>query len=75
MPGDPQECRQHALNCKRMAEQAATPQMRETFLSLANTWTKLAVGLESAKSLLDRLNGVELPETSLGKSARPELRW
>ena len=49
MPGDPQECRQHALNCERMAEQAATPQMRETFLGLAKTWKSWPVSWKASK--------------------------
>jgi len=65
MPGDPHECRQHALNCERLAEQAATPEMRETFLGLAKTWTKLAGELEAAKSLLDGLNKLDGEPSSL----------
>lgn len=37
MPGDPQECRQHARNCEQLAEHAATPEMRQSFLDLAKT--------------------------------------
>ena len=56
MPGDPQECRQHALTCKQMAECAATPEC-ESFLHLSATWTRLAGELESVQGLLNVLNG------------------
>jgi hypothetical protein len=41
MPGDPRECRQHALTCVRLAQTSASPQAREQFASLANTWLRL----------------------------------
>ena len=46
MPGDPKECRQHALNCVRLAQTATTPQSREQFANLAQTWVRLAEDLE-----------------------------
>jgi hypothetical protein len=57
MPGDPQECRQHALACEQLAEAAATDRMRLTFLHLSQTWRKLAAELESAQTLMVALNG------------------
>ena len=42
MPGDPKECRQHALACVRLAQTSAAPQAREQFASLARTWIRLA---------------------------------
>ena len=65
MPGDPQECRQHARNCQQLAEHAATPEMRQSFLDLAKTWTRLAGELESVHRVLDALDGpkVDGPET------------
>jgi hypothetical protein len=53
MPGDPKECRQHALNCVRLAQTAATPQSREHFANLAQTWVRLAEDLECAQNALD----------------------
>jgi hypothetical protein len=41
MPGDPTECRQHALHCVELAEHAANP-TRQTFLDLSETWLRLA---------------------------------
>jgi hypothetical protein len=42
MPGDPKECRQHALNCARLAQTSPYPHAREHFARLARTWIKLA---------------------------------
>jgi hypothetical protein len=56
MPGDPKECRQHALNCVRLAQTSSTPQAREQFASLANTWLRLASDLEQAQAFLDALD-------------------
>ena len=53
MPGDPKECRQHALNCVRLAQTATTPQSREHFANLAQTWVRLAEHLERAQNALD----------------------
>jgi hypothetical protein len=52
MPGDPKECRQHALTCVRLAQTSASPQARERFASLANTWLRLAEDLERTLALL-----------------------
>ena len=34
MPGDPKECRQHALACVRLAQTSASPQAREEFANV-----------------------------------------
>ena len=52
MPGDPKECRQHALNCVHLAKGASTPELRDHFAKLARTWIKLAEELEQAEALL-----------------------
>jgi hypothetical protein len=52
MPGDPKECRQHALTCVRLAQTSASPQARERFASLANTWLMLPDDLERTLALL-----------------------
>jgi hypothetical protein len=53
MPGDPKECRQHALNCVRLAQTAATP---EHFANLARTWIRLADEIESTDAFLTALD-------------------
>jgi len=61
MPGDPQECRQHALTCVRLAQTSASPQAREQFASLANTWLRLASALEQARAFLDMMDDADEP--------------
>lgn len=55
MPGDPKECRQHALACVRLAQTSSTPELRDHFASLARTWIKLADDLERTLSFLNSL--------------------
>jgi hypothetical protein len=45
MPGDPKECRQHALNCMFLAKQTANQESKQTFLSLSQSRTRLAVSV------------------------------
>ena len=52
MPGDPEECRQHAVNCRTLAEQAASTEARERFLGLALQRERLAAELEGAQAFL-----------------------
>ena len=54
MPGDPKECRQHARRCAELASVATTPEAREQFLSLQQSWMRLAADLENAKPSLPR---------------------
>jgi hypothetical protein len=73
MPGDPKECRQHAANCKRLAENATTPEAREHFFSLAAQWEKLASALESAKAFLEAVAEMETKKPS-GPSASADRK-
>jgi hypothetical protein len=57
MPGDPKECRQHALNCMMLAKGSTTAEAKQTFHNLAQSWTRLAVELESAQAFLNALTG------------------
>ena len=52
MPGDPNECREHARNCLQLAAEAYNPEAKETFERLAQTWLRLAADLESARVLV-----------------------
>jgi hypothetical protein len=55
MPGDPEECRQHALRCTELAEQADSPERAKVFRNLAKQWLKMAIELERAYALRDEL--------------------
>jgi hypothetical protein len=66
MPVDPGECRQHALDCVRMAQTATSPEARKTWSDLAKTWLRFASDLEANERLLDEWGR---PKT---KSSKPE---
>ena len=81
MPGDPKECREHAKNCRDMAEAAVSPMAKARFEDLARTWTRLANDLEHAKALVEHWgdpkikSGCVLPERAFedlvsGKTAK-----
>jgi hypothetical protein len=53
MPVDPSECRQHALDCVRLAQTANSPEARKIWSDLARTWLMFATDLEANKSLFD----------------------
>jgi hypothetical protein len=53
MPGDPKECRQHALRCTELAKKADSPERAQVFRNLAQQWLKLAIELEHALALRD----------------------
>jgi hypothetical protein len=55
MPGNPEECRQHALACVRLAQTSVTPQARDHFAKLARTWIRLAEDLEKNQAFLNEV--------------------
>lgn len=62
MPGDPKECRAHALRCLELAKTASSPQVKAKFLELASTWTKLAADLEIAHSIMEIMESDDLTD-------------
>jgi hypothetical protein len=65
MPGDPKECRQRALNCMLLAKEAMTAQSKQTFQSLAQSWTRLAAELEDANAFLNTLSEMDFQNESV----------
>jgi hypothetical protein len=63
VPGDPKECRQHALHCVLLAKEASSEESKKTFLNLAQHWNKLAVELEHAEVLIKALKVEREPDT------------
>jgi hypothetical protein len=59
MPGDPKECRQHARRCAELASAATTAEAREQFLSLQQSWMRLAADLENAKRFIAAMDEME----------------
>jgi hypothetical protein len=53
MPVDPSKCRQHALDCVRMAQTANNPEARKVWSDLARTWLMFATDLEANEGLLN----------------------
>jgi hypothetical protein len=59
MPGDPNECRQHARRCAELASIATTPEARDQFLSLQQSWMRLAADLENAQTVIAALDEID----------------
>jgi len=64
---DPGECRQHALECVRLAQTTKDPKARQAWSDLAKTWLIFAADLEANESLLDewgkpKPRGRKIPE-------------
>jgi hypothetical protein len=52
MPGNPDQCRLNAARCLKLAEHSRKPEVRQTLITLAETWTRLAAQLEADQALL-----------------------
>ena len=59
MPGDPEQCRQHAERCAELARIASTSEARETFLDLQMKWIRLAMELTQARALIEATKVLE----------------
>src|SRR5262249_42009759 len=53
MPGDPRECRRHAVRCADLAHSARSPELKQTLIELSRNWVKLAIELERTYAVLD----------------------
>jgi hypothetical protein len=73
MPGNPKECREHAANCRSLAEQTSNPSAKEAFTSLANHWERLASELESAEAFLLAMAATE-PKKASTSGLRPRRK-
>jgi hypothetical protein len=54
MPGDPKECRKHALRCADLAHTARTQELKQSMINLSRNWMKLSIELERSQALLDQ---------------------
>ena len=70
MPGDPQECRQQAQECLRLAQEATSDSARHDYAALADTLMQLAKIFESDNALLAGLSAAGLNDVPL-KARRP----
>ena len=64
MPGDPTECRNHALRCLELAKSATSPQAKAKFPT-ASSWTHLATDLVAMGVL------IETEKTESKRPAKP----
>ena len=64
MPGDINECLEHAKNCLRLAAEARRPSDKQHFEALAARWMAIAKDLQATKVLLAAWGDVnsELPD-------------
>lgn len=51
MPGNPEQCRAHAIRCLQLAGAAPNAEAGQKFLRLAEMWTDLAAELELVQPL------------------------
>jgi len=63
MPGNPEQCRQHAKRCWALALETTNPVLKESLTDAAQRWAVLAAELETIHSLLEAL---EEPEKKAG---------
>ena len=69
MPGDPNRCREHARRCAEIARRAASPEVRDHFTSLEQSWLRLALGIESGQWLLDLMSEISRELVPLPEAA------
>ena len=55
MPGDPEECRQHAKRCLALAGEARSPEIKNSLVEIAQRWAALATDLDATHKLLKAL--------------------
>jgi hypothetical protein len=54
MPGEPNECREHAKRCWVLAAKTKNPVLKASLVDLAQNWARLATDLEATSALLGR---------------------
>jgi len=64
---DPGDCRQHALDCARLAQTSTTPEEKETWSDLAKTWLRFASDLEANEGLFDEWGRPKPKRTHTGE--------
>ena len=55
---DPNGCREQALRCAELGRHAASPEARDHFMSLHDSWLRLAADIESSQKLLELLDEI-----------------
>jgi hypothetical protein len=68
------QCRLNAERCLQLANRARSPEARQNYIALAETWTRLAAQLESDEALLSALSEMEVGEYSDALALTLKLR-
>lgn len=63
MPGNPRECREHAKNCLRLAEETRLPEAKARYRVLAQRWLDIAADLELTVELRMEAHSMALSPT------------
>ena len=50
--------REHARRCAEIARHAASPEVRDHFTSLEESWLRLAIEIETGQKLLDLIDDI-----------------
>jgi hypothetical protein len=69
MPGDPNRCREHARRCAEIARHTASPEVRDHFTSLEQSWLRLAAEIESGQKLLDLIGEISRDLVPIAEAA------
>ena len=75
MPDDPNRCREHARQCAELARQTVSPEARDHFTALEQSWLRLAAEIESSQKLLDLIDEISrdlVPDVTLVVSSFPQ---
>ena len=59
MPGNPEECRQHAKRCWALACEVKSQEIKNSLVEIAQRWTALAADLEATHKLLEEFGKAE----------------
>jgi hypothetical protein len=75
VPGDPYQCREFAARYAALAKRAWRPEVRQVFIELAETWTKLAAETAADQPLLGALSEIDQGEPYEILPRALKLRW
>lgn len=56
MPGDPRECRRHAVRCAELAINVKDAEFKAIYLALSKQWEMFALELEGAEAMLSGIS-------------------
>jgi hypothetical protein len=69
MSGDPGECSQRAKLCLAMASATTNPALKDSFLEMAQRWSRLAADLDAMNRTLEAWSSLNLQSREIPKHA------